>query len=175
MAENVSKLPVKREETGASFAPWQPFESLRQEIDRLFDDFGWGFRWPSPRSLFAAEPLFRRQLRWAATPVVDVAESEKAFEITAELPGMDEKNIEVKAADGRLTIKGEKQEEKEEKKKDYYLHERHFGSFERSFEVPESVDSEKIEASFKKGVLTVTLPKKSEAQKPAKKIEVKAG
>jgi HSP20 family protein len=76
--------------------------------------------------------------------------------------------------DGYLTIKGEKQEEKEEKKKDYYLHERHFGSFERSFDVPESVDLSKIEATFKKGVLTVTLPKKVEAQKPEKKIEVKA-
>jgi HSP20 family protein len=107
-------------------------------------------------------------------PVVDVVEGDKAYEITAELPGMDEKNIEVKIADGRLTIKGEKQEEKEEKKKDYYLQERHFGSFERSFDIPESVDPNKIEANVKKGVLTVTLPKKAEALKPAKKIEVKA-
>ena len=124
--------------------------------------------------MFAGEPLFRRGLTRATIPAVDVVESEKAYEITAELPGMDEKNIEVKVAEGGLTIKGEKQEEKEEKKKDYYLHERHFGSFERSFDVPESVDADKIEASFKKGVLTVTLPKKPEAQKPAKKIEVKA-
>jgi HSP20 family protein len=86
---------------------------------------------------------------------------------------MEEKNIEVKLANGNLTIKGEKQEEKEEKKKDYYLHERHFGSFERSFAVPEGVDSDKIEASFKQGILTVTLPKKPEAIKPEKKIEVK--
>ena len=68
-------------------------------------------------------------------------------------------NIDVKFADGVLTIKGEKQEEKEEKKKDYYLHERHFGSFERSFEVTDGVDADKIEATFKNGVLTVTLPK----------------
>ena len=87
---------------------------------------------------------------------------------------MDEKNIDVKVADGTLTIKGEKQEEKEEKKKDYYLRERSFGSFERSFAIPEGVDADKIEASFKKGVLTLTLPKKPEAQKPAKKIDVKA-
>jgi len=107
-------------------------------------------------------------------PAVDVIESEKAYEITADLPGMDEKNIEIKVTDGVLTMKGEKQEEKEEKKKDYYLQERSFGSFQRSFELPESVDLDKIEASFKKGVLTVKLPKKAEAQKPAKKIEVKA-
>ena len=94
---------------------------------------------------------------------------------------MDEKNIEVKLTDGVLTMKGERQEEKEEKKKrkeekkkDYYLQERSFGSFQRSFELPESVDADKIEASFKKGVLTVKMPKKAEAQKPAKKIDVKA-
>jgi HSP20 family protein len=89
-------------------------------------------------------------------PAVDVVESEKAYEITAELPSMDEKNIEVKVTEGSLTIKGEKQDEKEEKQKDYYLQERHFGSFE----LPESVDADKIEAAFKKGVLTIKLPKK---------------
>jgi len=108
------------------------------------------------------------------TEVARHVESEKAYEIIAELPGMDEKNIEVKMADGVLTIKGEKREEKEEKQKDYYLQERSFGSFERSFEVPETVETDKIEASFRKGVLTLTLPKKAEAQKAAKKIEVKA-
>jgi HSP20 family protein len=79
----------------------------------------------------------------------------------------------VKLAQGGLTIKGEKQEEKEEKKKDYHLHERHIGSFERHFALREGVDAEKIEASFKNGVLTVRLPKKPEAIKPEKKIEVK--
>jgi HSP20 family protein len=80
----------------------------------------------------------------------------------------------VKFADGILTIKGEKQEEKEEKKKDYYLSERSYGSFQRSFQVPDSVDPDWIEASFKNGVLAVTLPKNAEAQKMAKKITVKA-
>jgi len=179
MAQNVSKVPVRQEKHSVSspaLQPWQPIESLHREIDRLFDDFGRDFWQPLSPSMFAAEPLWRHELTWgAAAPAVDVAESEKAYEITAELPGMDEKNIEVKVGDDSLTIKGEKQEEKEEKKKDYYLHERHFGSFERSFGLPEGVDTSKIEAAFKKGVLTVTLPKKPEAQKPAKKIEVKAG
>ncbi len=107
-------------------------------------------------------------------PAVDVVESEKSYEITAELPGMDEKNIEVKLGDGVLTIKGEKQESKEEKQKDYYRRERSYGAFERSFEVPDTVEIEKIEANFSKGVLKLLLPKKVEAQKPAKKIEVKA-
>jgi HSP20 family protein len=175
MAE--SKVPARQEKSGRSstLQAWQPFEGLRQEIDRLFDDFGWGSWQPFRRSLFAGKPLFRRALTRTAMPAVDVVESEKAYEVTVELPGMDEKNIDVKVTDGSLTIKGEKQEEKEEKEKGYYLQERRYGSFERSFELPESVDPDKIEASFKKGLLTVTLPKKAEAQKPAKKIEVKAG
>ncbi len=179
MAEAASKLPVKTEtkpaERGSTTQPWWPVEGLRREVDHLFDDFDrnfWSF--PFRRSMLAIEPLWRRKLSWAATPAVNIIESDKAYEITAELPGMDEKNIEVKVVNGNLLIKGEKQEEKEEKKKDYYLHERQFGSFERCFEVPEGVDADKIEASFKKGVLTVTLPKKPEAQKPEKKIEVKA-
>jgi HSP20 family protein len=181
-----TKLQVKTEEKkGQVLTPpeWRPFEGLRREVDRLFDSFGGGF-WRSPfgRSVFDIEPFWRREIdpfwrreaAWTGVPAVDIAESDKAYEITAELPGMDEKNIEVKLVNGTLTIKGEKQEEKEEKKKDYYLNERRFGSFERSFAVPESVDETKIEAAFKKGVLTVTLPKKVEAQTPAKKIEVKA-
>ena len=179
MAEAATKLPVKTEkkpaEPTSAMQAWWPVEGLRREIDRVFEDFGGDF-WRSPfrRSMFAVEPFWRRELKWAAVPAVDIIEGDKAYEVTAELPGMDEKNIEVKVANGNLIIKGEKHEEKEEKKKDYYLQERHFGSFERSFQVPDGVDADKIEASFKKGVLTVTLPKKPEAQKPEKKIDVKA-
>ena len=181
MVEAVTKLPVKTEEKPAQPAvsravqAWHPLESLRREIDRLFEDFDTGL-WRSPfrRSMFNVEPFWRRELSFAGVPAVDITESEKAYEVTAELPGMDEKNIEVKLASGNLTIKGEKREEKEEKKKDYYLNERHFGSFERQFRVPESVDPDKIEAIFKKGVLTVTLPKRPEAQKPEKKVNIKA-
>ncbi len=174
MAE-ATKLPVKTEKSTAMPQMWQPFESLRREIDRLFDDFDGGFfRSPFRRSFLNFAPLLGREMSWPAVPAVDFTDTEKAYEVTAELPGIDEKNIEVKVANGVLTIKGEKQEEKEEKKKDYYLRERSFGSFERAFQVPEGVDTDKIEASFKKGVLTVVLPKKPEAQKATKKIDVKA-
>ncbi len=176
MAEAITKLPVKTEKTSTP-APqtWRPFENLRREIDRLFDDFDVGpWRSPFRRSWFGVAPFWRSESTWAAAPAVDIAETEKAYEITAELPGMDEKNIEVKFSDGVLTIKGEKQEEKEEKKKDYYLSERNYGSFQRTFQVPDGVDADKIEAGFKKGVLTVTLPKSAEAQKAEKKITVKA-
>lgn len=141
----------------------------------MFDDFGTEF-WRSPfrRSLFGMEPVFRREFKVGAAPAVDIVEKDNAYEMTADLPGFDEKNIEVKLQNGSLSIKGECKSEKEEKKKDYHLTEREFGSFERRFTLPEGVDPDKIEASLKKGVLTVTLPKKPEAQKPAKKIEVKA-
>jgi HSP20 family protein len=177
MAETPTKVPVKTGATTGAAAPYgrQPFESLRREIDRLFEDFGGFWRSPFPRSFFNISPFGQGERGWAASPAVDMTETDKAYEIAAELPGMDEKNIEVKFADGVLTIKGEKQEEKEEKEKDYYLRERSFGSFQRAFQVPEGVDTDKIEASFKKGLLTVTLPKTAEAQKAAKKIEVKPG
>ena len=162
-----TKLPVKTEKSSIG-APqfWRPFESLRREIDHLFEDFGGGDFWRTP---------FRQVERTfgAAMPAVDVTETDGAFEVTAELPGIEEKNIEVKLANHTLTIKGEKRDEKEETKKDYYMRERSFGSFQRSFTVPEGVDTDKIEASFKKGVLTVTLPKSVEAKKAEKKITVK--
>jgi len=97
------------------------------------------------------------------------------FEMSVEMPGLDEKNIEIKVANGVLTVKGEKTEEKEEKEKDFHLRERRFGSFERSIRVPETVDTDKIEATFKQGVLIVKMPKTAEAQKAVKKIEVKGG
>ncbi len=177
MAEAATKVPVKAEkmapERATALQPSWPLESLHREVDRLFEEFDRDFwRWPFRRSVFDIAPFWRQELEIAA-PAVDIVEKDNAYEVTAELPGMDEKDIEVKLINGGLTIKGEKQEEKEEKRKGYHLHERHFGSFERYFTVPEGVDPDKIEASFKKGVLTVTLPKKPEAVKPEKKIEVK--
>ena len=169
-----TKLPVKTDKSSAAPATWAPFETLRREVDRLFDDFDGGFFRQFPRPMFDVAPFSGREIKWPAAPAVDFTDTEKAYELTAELPGMDEKNVEVKVANGVLTIKGEKQDEKEEKKKDYYLRERNYGSFERSFQLPEGVDPDKIEASYKKGVLTVTLPKKPEAQKASKKIDVKA-
>jgi HSP20 family protein len=178
MVEAATKVPVevkKTERPAPAPAEWHPFETLRREVDRLFDDFGVG-RWRSPlfaRSSSELDPFWRTEITWPKAPAVDVAETDKAYEVTAELPGMDESNIEVKLADDVLTIKGEKKEEKEEKKKDYYVSERRFGSFQRSFTVPAGVDVSKIEANFKNGVLIVTLPKNAQAQKTEKKIEIK--
>jgi len=178
MDETASKVPITEEKTSersTESQAWRPFESLRRDVYRLFEDFDRDLRRPLRRSAFDVEPFWRRQLKWGGALAVDVVETGSAYELAADLPGIDEKNIEVKLAQGGLTIKGEKQEEKEEKKKDYYLHERQIGSFERHFALPEGVDTDKIEASFKNGVLTVRLPKKPEAIKPEKKIEVKTG
>ena len=177
MAESATTVPIKTETKAPERAgvpqAWRPLTNLRREIDRLFDDFDGGF-WRSPFRWPTFDVEWGRPLAsGTAVPVVDVTEKDNAFEVTAELAGMDEKNIDVKLVNGTLTIKGEKKEEREEKKKDYHLSERTFGSFERTFVVPEGVDADKIEASFKNGVLTVKLPKKPEAVKPEKKIEVK--
>ena len=112
-------------------------------------------------------------MSFGKSPAVDVAEKDKRYEVTAELPGLTDKDITVKYADGVLTISGEKKEEKEEKQKDYYLSERRYGSFQRSFQMPTGIDADKIEATFKHGVLTVALPKSAESVKNEKKIEIK--
>ena len=176
MAEPATKLPIKTEATPVpqahKAADWQPFEALRNQVDRLFHDFETGFfQHPLFHPRPVLEPFWRRDLGFV-TPAVDIVEKDKAFEVTAELPGLDTKNIDLQLSDGMLTIKGEKQEEKEEKTKDRYVSERRYGVFRRSLQVPGSVDAEKIEASFKNGVLTVTLPKSADAQKKQKTIPV---
>jgi HSP20 family protein len=177
MANAEAQVPVEAEAKTEPPAPAPARESglsaLRREIDRVFQDFDRHFRFPFHRPLLDVEPFLRTEISWAA-PAVDLVEKEKEYEITAELPGMDEKNVEISVANGMLTIKGEKREEKEEKKKDYFLSERRYGSFRRSFRLPDGVDAGKIEAAIKNGVLKVTLPKTAEAQKPEKKIEVKS-
>ena len=146
------------------------WQSFRTDMDRLFDRFGGSFGLPSLPRLFDLEPT-----NSYAAPAVDVTESDGAFSITAELPGLDEKDIDVSVSGDLLAIKGEKREEKEEKNKNYYLSERSYGQFQRSFSLPSGIDRDKINAEFSKGVLTITLPKSAEAQKQQKKIEVKKG
>ncbi|MCX8568104.1 MULTISPECIES: Hsp20/alpha crystallin family protein [Hyphomicrobiales] len=174
MTDTSTKLPVKAEK-GASPEPrgngWSPFETLRREVDRLFDDFHpFGWRGSFPR---LPEPRTSFEGSWPLAPAMDLVEKEKEYEITAEMPGADEKNIDIKVTNHLLTIKGEKSEEKEEKKKDYFLSERRYGSFQRSIQIPDGIDPDKIEATFSKGILTVRLPKTAEAQKPEKTITVK--
>ncbi len=152
-----------------------PWHNFRHEMDRLFDRFSGAFGMPAFRRMFDWEPALRHETSFSfAAPSVDVAEDDKAYKITAELPGMDPKDVEISLNGDMLVIKGEKKEESEKNEKNYYMSERSYGSFQRSFALPDKIDRDKIAADLAKGVLTVTLPKTADAQKPAKKIEVKA-
>lgn len=153
-----SLIPVSRERSVAN-----PFTSLQREIDRLFDDFTRGF--PSGVASLPGNGAA------ALLPSMDVTETDKEIEISAELPGLEEKDVQINVADSFLTIRGEKKAEKEQKDKNYRLVERSYGSFERTLELPEGVDADAIKATISKGVLKVTVPKPAPAQ--AKKIEVK--
>lgn len=151
-----SLIPTGRDRSVAG----SPFVSLQREIDRLFADFTRGF------------PSFTGNGTTALLPSMDVSETDKEIEITAELPELEEKDVQINLADNLLTIRGEKKAEKEQKEKNYRLVERSYGSFERTLELPEGVSSDAIKANITKGVLKVTIPKPAPAQ--AKKIEVKS-
>ena len=149
------------------------WHSFRSEMDRLFDRFGSGFGFPSIRRMFDIEPAWRSSFSFS-TPAIDMNEDEKAYKISAELPGIDAKDIDVSLSGDMLVLRGEKRQEKEEKDKNYHFLERTYGSFQRAFDLPASVDRNKVSADFSKGVLTITLPKTAQAQKPQKKIEIKS-
>src|SRR6516165_6928543 len=137
-----------------------PFRSLFQEVQKTFDDF-------SRRSPFAR---FGPDI-----PKIDVAESKNAIDVTAELPGVDEKDVDITLADDVLTIRGEKKSEREEQDKDKNWHvvDRSYGSFSRSIPLPFEPDASKVEAKFDKGVLRIRLPKSEEVTKKEQKIEIK--
>jgi HSP20 family protein len=174
MTENLTKLPIGKDQQTAKPVerPRMPLDMLRQEVDRLFEDFH-PFSWRLPFGLPARAEL-GAGTDWMPAPAVDMTEKNDCYEITAELAGLDDKNIEVKLANGVLSIRGEKSEEKQEEKKDYHLSERRYGSFQRSFRVPEGVDVDKIEATISKGLLTISLPKSAEAVQNEKKIDIRA-
>ncbi|HQL90349.1 MAG TPA: Hsp20/alpha crystallin family protein [Syntrophales bacterium] len=152
--------PARREEEF-------PLFSLQREVNRLFEDFFRGF---DLRPLRAAEE------RWGGfTPKMDLEETEKEYRITAELPGMEEKDVELMLTGNSLTLKGEKKEEKEEKGKSFYHVERSYGTFQRTVPLPEGIDLKKIDAEFKNGVLTVRLPKTAEAKAKGRKVPIKTG
>ena len=175
MADAATKLPVKDEKPPLpAEREWSPLESLRREVDRLFEDFHpFGRRSLACRRSALDFDLPAMTSGWTVNPAFDVAEKEREYEITAELPGIDEKNVEIKLSNHMLTIRGEKSDSKEEKEKDYFLSERRFGSFQRAFQLPDGVDADKIDASFANGVLTVRLPKTAEARQAEKTIPVR--
>ena len=162
MIRNLLPTVWRRSETPLRRAEESPFLALHREMNRMFDDFSRGFDL-SP---------FDGGWSWGFSPPVDVREDEKEVTVKAELPGMEEKDIEVNLADNGLTIKGEKKAEKDEKGKDNWYRETSYGAFHRFIPLPEGLDQEKVDARFKNGVLTVTLHRLEEAK--GKKIAIKA-
>ncbi len=137
-----------------------PLAAFRREVDRMFDGFS-----RSGRSSLTG---------WSApTPSIDLAENDKEITITAELPGLDEKDFELTVTGDLLTLKGEKKSEHEQCNGDSYYAERCYGSFSRSVRLPFEVKDEAVEAKYDKEVLTVRVPKPAELQRPARRIEVK--
>jgi len=165
MAQEINK----REQTGVPESKHlDPFTAMRAEMDRVFDNF-LGGRWSSPSNLLGGVTGS------ANVPDVDVRESESEIVVEAELPGMDEKDIDVTLKNGVLSIKGEKKTEHEEKKDDYHVRERSYGSFQRSFRMPDTIDDEQVSAKFENGVLRVALSKRAEAVKNERKIPIGDG
>jgi HSP20 family protein len=158
-------VPFKKRSVPVRRDNGHPFQRLHDEMDALFDDF---YR------EFSLEPFGGLQTR-AFSPNIDLAETDKEIKVIADLPGMDDKDIEVKLNNDSLTIRGEKKEENEDKGKGYYHVERSYGSFSRTIPLPVEIEREKADAHFKKGVLTVKIPKSKKAIETKKKIEIKAG
>lgn len=170
-----TNIEVKKPATPAAGPPGgDVWHAMRHEMERLFDRFS-NFDVSPFRRLSDIEHFWPRPDGGTLLSVdVDVAEDDKAYTITAELPGLDEKDIDVSISDDVLTLKGEKKAEKEEKGKNRYVCERSYGAFVRSFALPSDSLADKIGARFAKGVLTITLPKNPKAEPASKKIQVKA-
>ena len=134
-----------------------PFRELAREMEETFGRFF---------------PAWSEERGYAWMPAVDMVEEKDEIVVKADLPGLDQKDIEVTVQDSTLTIRGERKEEKEEKKEDYYYAERSYGAFVRSLPLPNGVEADKVKATFKKGVLEVRMPKAKEAK--GKTVEIKA-
>ena len=146
-----------------NIVPWKPFDeltTLRREMDSLWDRF------------FPETPFHERYVTHEWLPSIDLKETKDKLIVKAELPGLDTKDIELTLAEDILTIRGEKKEEKETKDEHHFFVERYAGAFERRVKLPTLVKTERVDATFDKGVLTINLPKSEEAKKKEIKINV---
>lgn len=158
-----SLIPFNRTASALQNDSIDMFSSLQREMNKLFDHAWRGF--DSPAEL--------KNVR--LSPQVDIRENAESYEIIAELPGVDQKDVHLEINDQTLVLKGEKKIDKEDKnRKGYHLQERYYGSFMRSFVLPADVQSDKVSASFDKGVLTILLPRNANSANKVKKIEVQS-
>lgn len=154
-----TSVPISRESN--------PMMAFQDEMNRLFSDFFGETFLPSWwRGTIAPSLSF--------SPAIDISKGEKELRITAEIPGLDSKDVHISAADGYITIKGEKSQESKEEQDGYVRQERSFGSFHRTIPLPDTADTDKAEASFKNGVLTLHIPNKAGAASKQRKIEIKS-
>jgi len=140
-----------------------PFAELHKQMDELFDDWARSVR----------PPVATRREAGLLRPTIDVSETDEAFKVIAELPGVEEQDVDVTVSDDRLTIKAEKRKESEEKGEHFHRVERSYGTFERSMSLPRGVDTDNVNAQMKNGMLTVTIPKTPSMKEHTRKIEVK--
>ena len=145
-----------------------PIVQLHREVDRLFENAFRGFG-VSP---FRADVFPSMTGAGLLKPQVNIGATDNEYSITAEVPGVDEKDVKVEIANNTMTIRGEKKQEKEEKDKNYYRIERSYGSFQRVLSLPEDADQENIKATFKKGVLTIQMPRKDVPKEEVKQIRI---
>ena len=146
-----------------SIVPWKPIDeltTLRQEVDNLWNRF------------FPENPFHERYVTNEWMPSVDLTETKDKLVVKAELPGLEAKDVELSITEDILSIRGEKKEEKEEKNEHHFFVERYCGTFERKIKLPTLVKTDKIDATFDKGILTINLPKSEEARKKVIKIKI---
>jgi HSP20 family protein len=160
---NPSKRDVEQRREGGS----HPVRALQSDVNRVFDEFWRTFNLPMGR-------LWEESASAVAEPNIDVRETDKEVEVTAELPGMEEDDIEVSVTDGMLMIAGEKESEREAQEQGYVLRERSVGRFERVVPLPDGLDFDSVKATFKNGLLKITIPKTKEAQAAVKRVAVKS-
>ncbi len=166
----MKNLPVKRkDEMAVSRSIEHPFETLNRRMNDLFEGF---FKDPATAGF---PELGLSKNMGLVSPKFEVSETDNAFLVSAELPGMDEKDIELAVDQNALILKGEKKQEKEEKKKNYFYSERSYGHFHRTIPIPDGVDKSKVKAKFNKGVLSVVLPKNQKLKTERKKISISPG
>lgn len=159
---------VTKPTAGLPQRPADLFTAMRDEMDRVFERFETGF--PRFPGMFA-----RRNGREWLLPELDIHDNGQQLIIEVDLPGVDQKDVSVTIANGILTIKGEKKSEHEETKDNCYVAERSYGAFERSLQMPDSIDETKVDAKFDKGVLKIVAAKRADALKAERKIHIKNG
>jgi HSP20 family protein len=167
LPQSTSRSGGELSRRGQSYGPMSLFHD---EMDRLFDRFFGGLSWPSWRG----EGGFLSGDGDVRVPDIDLTENDKEYCVEADLPGLDEKDISLTLDDGVLTLKAERSEEKKDEQTNYHVAERRWHSVQRALRLPEDIDQGKVSAEFKKGVLTVHLPKSPESHKSAKKIAIKS-